>query len=82
MSTSLRSVRRGPVGMLVATVATHGQCQLMGDGETDVDDTIHEPFPTGPTPTEVSFTGRMLTFGVESSSGGNTGAIEIEVFSG
>jgi hypothetical protein len=48
----------------------------------EVDGTIHGPFPAGPTPTEVSIAGRMLTFQVESSSGGNTGAVEVEVFSG
>jgi hypothetical protein len=48
----------------------------------EVDGTMYGPFPAGPTASEASFTGRMLTFHVESSSGGNTGAIEVEVFSG
>lgn len=38
------------------------------------------PFPSGEAPSEVSFTGQVLTFGVDTSTGGNTGAIEIEVY--
>ncbi len=38
------------------------------------------PFPTGEVPSEVSFTGQVLTFRVDTSTGGNTGAIEIEVY--
>ena len=48
----------------------------------EVDGTLYGPFPAGPTPSQVSFTGRILTFGIDSSSGGNTGAVEVEVFSG
>ncbi len=39
------------------------------------------PFPIDGQPTEVAFTGRVLRFDVERSTGGNTGAVEIEVFS-
>jgi hypothetical protein len=43
------------------------------------------PFPAGdlvaPHIVAVSFTGRFLRFEVVSSTGGNTGAAEIEVFS-
>ncbi len=38
------------------------------------------PFPVDGQPTEVAFTGRVLRFDVEQSTGGNTGAVEIEVF--
>lgn len=42
------------------------------------------PFPAGdrldPRTAAVSFTGRRLRFAVVSSTGGNTGAAEIEVF--
>jgi len=44
------------------------------DGET------FGPFPAGPEPVEVSFVGRILRFDVEESTGGNTGAVEIEVY--
>jgi hypothetical protein len=44
------------------------------------------PFPAGtradPRVAKVSFTGRRLRFEVVRSTGGNTGAAEIEVFSG
>lgn len=44
-----------------------------------VDNTnMYGPFPVGRV--EVSFTGRLIRFDVESSTGGNTGATEIEVF--
>jgi hypothetical protein len=42
------------------------------------------PFPAGtpsdPRPADVALTGRVLRFEVESTTGGNTGAIEIQVF--
>jgi hypothetical protein len=40
------------------------------------------PFPasTGPAVTRVSFTGRILRFNVVTSTGGNTGASEVEVY--
>lgn len=38
------------------------------------------PFPAGTEPVEVSFTGTVLRFDVAESTGGNTGAAEIEVF--
>jgi hypothetical protein len=44
-----------------------------------VDDTdTYGPFPVGRA--EVNFTGRIVRFDVDTSSGGNTGATEIEVF--
>lgn len=60
----------------------------MGDGSAttesftvEADGDVLGPFPVGETPTEVSFTGQVLTFQVETSTGGNTGAVEIEVYS-
>ncbi len=40
------------------------------------------PFPAGPglAVGDVSFTGRMVRFEVETSTGGNTGAVEVEVY--
>lgn len=38
------------------------------------------PFETGPEPAEVDATGRRVRFDVESSTGGNTGAVEVEVY--
>lgn len=38
------------------------------------------PFPAGSEPVEVSFVGQVLRFDVEESTGGNTGAVEIEVY--
>ncbi|MGH8916466.1 MAG: discoidin domain-containing protein [Acidimicrobiia bacterium] len=44
------------------------------------------PFPAGspadPRPTEVAVTGQVFTFDVDSSSGGNTGAVEIRILGG
>ncbi len=40
----------------------------------------HGPFPAGRAPVEVSFTGRVLRFDVAESTGGNTGAVEVEVY--
>lgn len=60
----------------------------MGDGSAttetftvEIDGETFGPFPTGAVPAEVSFTAQILTFRVETSTGGNTGAIEIEVYS-
>ncbi len=38
------------------------------------------PFPIDGDPTEVGFTGQVLRFDVAASTGGNTGAVEIEIF--
>ncbi len=38
------------------------------------------PFPAGPDPIEVSFVGQVLRFDVAESTGGNTGAVEVEVY--
>jgi hypothetical protein len=47
----------------------------------EVDGTQFGPFPAGNKPSEVTFRGRVLTYRVDSSSGGNTGAIEVEAYS-
>lgn len=39
------------------------------------------PFPAGPDPVEVTFSGRVVRFDVANSTGGNTGAAEVEVYS-
>ena len=46
------------------------------------DGTVFGPFDAGMTPplVDVEFSGRILRFDVESSTGGNTGAVEIEVY--
>ncbi|GMQ85999.1 MAG: hypothetical protein BMS9Abin07_1570 [Acidimicrobiia bacterium] len=46
------------------------------------DTTVLGPFDAGLTPplVDVGFTGRILRFDVDSSTGGNTGAVEIEVY--
>ncbi len=38
------------------------------------------PFPAGDDPVAVAFTGQVLRFDVDVSTGGNTGAVEIEVY--
>ena len=43
-------------------------------------DQTYGPFPAGPEPVEVSFVGRVLRFDVDESTGGNTGAVEVEVY--
>ncbi len=47
----------------------------------EVDGETVGPFPAGDSPAEVSFRGQILTYRVATSSGGNTGATEIEAFS-
>lgn len=77
------------LGELVDVTAVGFRTRSMSDGSAttdtftvEVDGAVYGPFPAGPTPSQVSFTGRTVTFKVDSSSGGNTGAVEIEVFSG
>jgi hypothetical protein len=77
------------LGEVTDVTAIGFRTRSMSDGSAttetftvEVDGTMYGPFPAGPTASEVSFTGQVLTFHVESSSGGNTGAIDVEVFSG
>jgi hypothetical protein len=46
---------------------------VVADGQT------HGPFPAGAEPTALEITAQVLRFEVEASTGGNTGAVEIEV---
>jgi len=74
------------LGRAVDVVAVGFHTRSMTDGtattetfKVTVDDNeTHGPFPVGRV--EVEFTGRVLRFDVEASTGGNTGATEIEVF--
>lgn len=60
----------------------------MGDGSAITEtftvtvdgDVVHGPYPAGSLPTAVEFRGTVLRFDVEASSGGNTGAVEVEVY--
>lgn len=61
----------------------------MGDGSAttetftvEVDGESFGPFPAGAAPSETSFVGQVLTYRVESSTGGNTGAVEVEAYTG
>ena len=76
------------LGEPVDVTAVGFRTRSMSDGSAitetftvEVEGASYGPFAAGPTPTEVFFTGRLVTFRVESSSGGNTGAVEVEVFS-
>jgi hypothetical protein len=74
------------LGREVDVVAVGFHTRSMSDGTATtetytvtVDDTdTYGPFPVGRA--EVNFTGRIVRFDVDTSSGGNTGATEIEVF--
>jgi len=77
------------LGEPTAVVAVGFRTRSMGDGSAitstftvDVDGESFGPFPAGDAPTEVAFEGRILTYRVATSSGGNTGAIEVEAFTG
>lgn len=76
------------LGRDVEVSAVGFRTRSMSDGSAttdtfsvDVDGTTYGPFAVGPTPSASQFTARVLTFNVETSSGGNTGALEIEVYS-
>lgn len=68
----------------VEAVAYHTRSMTDGTAVTEtftvtVDETdTYGPFPAGRV--DVPFTGRVLRFDVDTSTGGNTGATEIEVF--
>lgn len=77
------------LGEVVDVTAVNFRTRSMSDGtattETftvEVDGDVYGPFPAGEDPSSVAFEGRILTFRVESSTGGNTGAVEVEVYSG
>jgi len=76
------------LGREVDAVAVGFHTRSMSDGSATAEtftvtvdnaDT-HGPFPVGRA--DVSFTGQVIRFEVDSSTGGNTGATEIEVFEG
>jgi len=76
------------LGRQVDVVAVGFHTRSMSDGSATAEtftvtvdnaDT-HGPFPVGRA--DVSFTGRVIRFEVDSSTSGNTGATEIEVFEG
>jgi len=68
----------------VVAVGFHTRSMSDGTATTEtfsitVDDSdTYGPFPVGRV--DVAFTGRVIRFDVEDSTGGNTGAVEIEVF--
>lgn len=77
------------LGEMVDVTAVGFRTRTMSDGSAtteaftvEVDGTSYGPFPAGDTPSEVAFRGRVLTYRVDSSSGGNTGAVEVEAFAG
>lgn len=74
------------LGQETAITAVAFRTRSMGDGSSiaetftvETAETTFGPFPAGEA-VEVSLTARQLTFRVESSTGGNTGAVEIEVY--
>ncbi|HUP16388.1 MAG TPA: discoidin domain-containing protein [Acidimicrobiia bacterium] len=76
------------LGAVVEVAAVGFRTRSMSDGTATtesftviVDGDTNGPFPAGPSPTGVSFHGQILTFEVTESTGGNTGAVEIEVYS-
>jgi hypothetical protein len=74
------------LGRDVEVVAVGFHTRTMSDGTAETatftvtvdNDETHGPYPVGLS--EITFTGRILRFDVEESTGGNTGATEIEVF--
>lgn len=77
------------LGEPVDVTAVGFRTRSMGDGSAttetftvEVEGATFGPFPAGVAPSEVVFRGQVFTFRVESSTGGNTGAVEVEVFSG
>jgi hypothetical protein len=75
------------LGELMDINAVGFRTRTMGDGSAttetftvEVGGTIYGPFPAGATTSAVTFRGRVLTYRVDSSSGGNTGAIEVEAY--
>jgi hypothetical protein len=76
------------LGMVVEVTAVGFRTRSMSDGTATtetftvtVDGDTNGPYPAGASPTPVSFRGQILTFEVVESTGGNTGAVEIEVYS-
>ncbi|MEX1004555.1 MAG: discoidin domain-containing protein [Acidimicrobiia bacterium] len=77
------------LGSPVDVQAVAFRTRSMGDGSSitesftiTADGETFGPFPAGPEPVQTSFTAQVMTFDVESSTGGNTGAVEVQVFGG
>ncbi len=77
------------LGRVVDVQAVAFWTRSMGDGSSitesftvTADGETFGPFPAGPEPVKSSFTAQIVTFEVESSTGGNTGAVEVQVFGG
>ncbi|MEX0827042.1 MAG: hypothetical protein WD184_09880 [Acidimicrobiia bacterium] len=76
------------LGRAVDVVAVGFHTRSMSDGTATTEaftvtvdgDDIYGPFPVGRS--DVAFTGQIIRFDVTTSTGGNTGAAEIEVFAG
>jgi hypothetical protein len=75
------------LGRPVDVTAVAFRTRSMSDGSAvtetftvEVGGAVYGPFPAGASPSEVTLTGRVLTYRVESSTGGNTGAVEIEAY--
>lgn len=74
------------LGQETAITAVAFRTRSMGDGSSitetftvEAGDATYGPFPAGE-PVEVTLTTTQLTFRVETSTGGNTGAVEIEIY--
>jgi hypothetical protein len=70
-------------GIGLDAVVLFGAAPITTTYTVTVDDaSVFGPFDAGLTPplVDVEFTGRKLRFDVDSSTGGNTGAVEIEVY--
>ncbi len=77
------------LGTEVDATAVAFRTRSMSDGSAttetytvDVDGVVFGPFRAGSDPAPVTFRAREVTFRVESSTGGNTGAAEVEVYAG
>ncbi len=76
------------LGETVEVVGVHYHTRQMTDGTAIAESftitvdggEVLGPYPIDGSPTDVEFRGRVLRFDVERSTGGNTGAVEIEVF--
>ncbi len=76
------------LGQSIEVSALVFRTRSMSDGTATTETYIVEageqqfgPFAAGVTPVAVDFVAQVLTFTVDSSTGGNTGAVEIEVYS-
>lgn len=75
------------LGRVVDATAVAFRTRSMGDGSSItetfnviVDGETFGPFPADAEPVEISFSGQVVSFEVASSTGGNTGAVEVQIF--